>query len=150
MAIDFDETWYIKPEVGQFLGSPADETPSPPCDAQPEEMDVAIAVERIETATTLSIRRIKNKWAGLRSFVADKNLVVGHDPKVEGFFWLAGQGGYGIQSSPAMGEACAALIRSAPFPALAARRRRRRLRTRPGAAARRAPRLGIGPPASAC
>src|SRR5215207_3319701 len=64
MVIDFDESWYIKPEVGQFMGSLADETPSPPCDAQPEEIDVATAVERIETATTLSIRRIKNKWAG--------------------------------------------------------------------------------------
>lgn len=109
MAIDFDETWYIKPEVGQFLGSPADETPSPPCDAQPEEVDIAIAVERIETATTLSIRRIKNKWAGLRSFVADKNLVVGFDPRVEGFFWLAGQGGYGIQTGEAAGRLAASL-----------------------------------------
>ena len=98
MVIDFDESWYFKPEVGQFLASPADETPSPPCDAQPEEIDIAIAVERIETATTLQIRRIKNKWAGLRSFVADKNLVVGYDPAVEGLFWLAGQGGYGIQT----------------------------------------------------
>lgn len=109
MAIDFDESWYIKPEVGQFLGSLADETPSPPCDAQPEEIDVATAVERIETATTLSIRRIKNKWAGLRSFVADKNLVVGYDPKVEGFFWLAGQGGYGIQTGEAAGRLAASL-----------------------------------------
>jgi D-arginine dehydrogenase len=117
MAIDFDETWYIKPEVGQFLGSPADETPSPPCDAQPEEMDIAIAVERIETATTLSIRRIKNKWAGLRSFVADKNLVVGHDPKVDGFFWLAGQGGYGIQTAEAAGRLAASLALGKGMPA---------------------------------
>ena len=117
MAIDFDETWYIKPEVGQFLGSPADETPSPPCDAQPEEIDIAIAVERIETATTLSIRRIKNKWAGLRSFVADKNLVVGHDPKVEGFFWLAGQGGYGIQTGEAAGRLAASLALGKGLPA---------------------------------
>jgi D-arginine dehydrogenase len=117
MAIDFDETWYIKPEVGQFLGSPADETPSPPCDAQPEEMDIAIAVERIESATTLSIRRIKNKWAGLRSFVADKNLVVGHDPKVEGFFWLAGQGGYGIQTGEAAGRLAASLALGKGLPA---------------------------------
>ena len=109
MVIDFDESWYIKPEVGQFMGSLADETPSPPCDAQPEEIDVATAVERIETATTLSIRRIKNKWAGLRSFVADKNLVVGYDPKVEGFFWLAGQGGYGIQTGEAAGRLAASL-----------------------------------------
>lgn len=109
MVIDFDESWYIKPEVGQFMGSLADETPSPPCDAQPEEIDIATAVERIETATTLSIRRIKNKWAGLRSFVADKNLVVGYDPKVEGFFWLAGQGGYGIQTGEAAGRLAASL-----------------------------------------
>jgi D-arginine dehydrogenase len=109
MAIDFDETWYIKPEVGQFLASPADETPSPPCDAQPEEIDIAVAVERIETATTLKIRRIKNKWAGLRSFVADKNLVVGYDPTVDGLFWLAGQGGYGIQTGEAAGRLAASL-----------------------------------------
>src|SRR5260370_10889582 len=104
MVIDFDETWYIKPEVGQFLGSPADETPSPPTDAQPEEIDIAIAVERIQTATTLQIHRIKNKWAGLRSFVADKNLVVGYDEAIEGFFWLAGQGGYGIQTAAPAGR----------------------------------------------
>jgi D-arginine dehydrogenase len=109
MVIDFDETWYIKPEVGQFLASPADETPSPPCDAQPEELDIAIAVERIETATSLKIRRIKNKWAGLRSFVTDKNLVVGYDPEVERFFWLAGQGGYGIQTGEAAGRLAASL-----------------------------------------
>jgi D-arginine dehydrogenase len=109
MVIDFDETWYIKPEVGQFLASPADETPSPPCDAQPEEIDIAVAVERIETATTLKIRRIKNKWAGLRSFVADKNLVVGYDPTVDGLFWLAGQGGYGIQTGEAAGRLAASL-----------------------------------------
>jgi D-arginine dehydrogenase len=109
MVIDFDESWYFKPEVGQFLASPADETPSPPCDAQPEEIDIAIAVERIETATTLQIRRIKNKWAGLRSFVADKNLVVGYDPAVEGFFWLAGQGGYGIQTGESAGRLAASL-----------------------------------------
>ena len=117
MVIDFDETWYIKPEVGQFLASPADETPSPPCDAQPEEMDIAVAVERIETATTLEIRRIKNKWAGLRSFVADKNLVVGYDPVVEGLFWLAGQGGYGIQTGESAGRLAASLALGKGMPA---------------------------------
>ncbi len=116
MLIDFDESFYFKPEVGQFLGSLADETPSPPCDAQPEEIDVATAVERIETASTLAIRRIKNKWAGLRSFVADKNLVAGFDPRVEGFFWLAGQGGYGIQTAAAAGRlaSCLALGKGLP------------------------------------
>ncbi len=117
MVIDFDESFYFKPEVGQFLGSLADATPSPPCDAQPEEIDVATAVDRIETASTLTVRRIKNKWAGLRSFVADKNLVVGYDPRVEGFFWLAGQGGYGIQTGEAAGRTAAALARGLGLPA---------------------------------
>jgi D-arginine dehydrogenase len=117
MVIDFDESFYFKPEVGQFLGSLADETPSPPCDAQPEEIDIATAVDRIQTASTLEVRRIKNKWAGLRSFVADKNLVVGYDPKVEGFFWLAGQGGYGIQTAESAGRLAAALALGKPIPA---------------------------------
>lgn len=117
MTIDFDESFYFKPEVGQFLASPADQTPSPPCDAQPEEMDIAVAIDRIEAATTLSIRRIKNKWAGLRSFVADKNLVVGYDSDVEGFFWLAGQGGYGIQTGAAAGRLAAALALGQELPA---------------------------------
>jgi len=117
MAIDFDETFYFKPEVGQFLGSPADETPSPPCDAQPEEMDIAIAAERIETATTLEIRRVKTKWAGLRSFVADKGLVAGYDPATAGFFWLAGQGGYGIQTGAAAGRLAASLALDQGLPA---------------------------------
>ena len=116
MVIDFDESWYFKPEVGQFLGSLADETPSPPCDAQPEDIDVATAVDRIETATTLQIRRVKHKWAGLRSFVADKNLVVGYDGTVEGFFWLAGQGGYGIQTGAAAGRLAASLARGRGLP----------------------------------
>ncbi len=115
-VIDFDESWYIKPEVGQILGSPADETPSPPTDAQPEEMDIAIAVDRIQTSTTLQIHRIKNKWAGLRSFVADKNLVVGYDGDVDGFFWLAGQGGYGIQTAAAAGRLSAALALGKTLP----------------------------------
>ena len=116
MVIDFDESWYFKPEVGQFLGSLADETPSPPCDAQPEDIDVATAVDRIETATTLQIRRVKHKWAGLRSFVADKNLVVGYDGTVEGFFWLAGQGGYGIQTGAAAGRLADSLARGHGLP----------------------------------
>lgn len=116
MVIDFDETWYVKPEVGQFLGSPADETPSPPCDAQPEEMDIAIAVDRIETGMALRISRIKNKWAGLRSFVPDKNLVIGYDA-VPGFFWLAGQGGYGIQTGAGAGRLAADLALGNELPA---------------------------------
>ncbi|MYD99884.1 MAG: FAD-binding oxidoreductase [Alphaproteobacteria bacterium] len=117
MAVDVDEQFYFKPESGRALGSLADETPSPPCDAQPEEIDVAMAVDRIERATSFSIRRIERRWAGLRSFVADKTLVAGFDPDVPGFFWCAGQGGYGIQTAPAMGRAVASLAAGDGWPA---------------------------------
>jgi D-arginine dehydrogenase len=116
-VIDVDETWYIKPEAGRLLGSPADETPSEPCDAQPEELDLAIAVDRIEQALAFGIGRFHSKWAGLRSFVADKSMVCGFARKTPGFFWLAGQGGYGIQTSPGMGRIAAALAQGKPFPA---------------------------------
>ena len=115
-TIDIDEQFYFKPESGRILGSPADETPSPPCDAQPEELDLAIGVDRIERATTLTVRHLVNKWAGLRSFVADKTPVVGFDPQAEGFFWLAGQGGYGIQTSPALSRVVARLITTGDLP----------------------------------
>jgi len=115
-TIDIDEQFYFKPDAGRLFGSAADETPSPPCDAQPEELDIAIGIDRIESATRLSVPRLVNKWAGLRSFVADKSLVVGFDAATEGLFWLAGQGGYGIQTSPALGRATAALIASGELP----------------------------------
>jgi len=116
-TIDIDEQFYFKPDAGRILGSPADETPSPPCDAQPEELDVALGIDRIERATSLTVRRLVNKWAGLRSFVADKTPVVGMDPAAEGFFWLAGQGGYGIQTSPALARSVASLIATGDLPA---------------------------------
>jgi len=102
MVIDADEMIYFKPDAGRFLISPADETPSEPTDAQPDEMDIAIAVDRFEALTSLNVRRIAAKWAGLRSFVADKTIVAGFDAAMPGFFWLAGQGGYGIQTAAAM------------------------------------------------
>ncbi|MEM8741399.1 MAG: FAD-binding oxidoreductase [Pseudomonadota bacterium] len=117
ITIDVEEQFYIKPDAGRFLISPADETPSPPCDAQPEELDIALCVDRIETAFDLQVRRIEAKWAGLRSFVADKAPVCGFDPQVEGVFWLAGQGGYGIQSAPALSRLAAALVRGEAMPA---------------------------------
>ena len=116
MAVDVDEQFYFKPESGRVLGSLADETPSPPCDAQPEEIDVAMAVDRIERATVFAVRRIERRWAGLRSFVADKTLVAGFDADVPGFFWCAGQGGYGIQTAPAMGMTVAALAAGEGLP----------------------------------
>jgi len=109
MCIDVEETFYFKPEAGRFLGSLADETPSPPCDAQPEEIDLAMAVERIEAATIFDIRRLTHRWAGLRSFVADKSLVIGVAGDAKGFFWLAGQGGYGIQTGESAGRLAASL-----------------------------------------
>ena len=90
------------PDAGQLLISPADETPPPPCDAQPEEIDVAIAVDRFSHATGIEVRYINHRWAGLRSFAPDKTFVVGMDPRQGKFFWLAGQGGYGVQSAPAL------------------------------------------------
>src|SRR5262249_31073158 len=107
--IDAEEKWYFKADAGTILGSPADETPSAPTDAQPEEIDVAITVERLERATTMRVGRIIRKWAGLRSFVADRVPVIGYDPEVEGYYWLAGQGGYGIETSAGLARCAASL-----------------------------------------
>lgn len=109
MVIDADENFYFKPDVGRILLSPCDETDCDPCDAQADEMDIAIAVDRLETATSLQVRRLAAKWAGLRSFVADRTIVCGFDPAAPGFFWLAAQGGYGIQTSAAMSRVAGAL-----------------------------------------
>jgi D-arginine dehydrogenase len=111
-----DERWYVKPDAGLLLGSPANVDPVAPQDVQPEELDIALAIDRIEAATTLSVRP-RRTWAGLRSFVADGDLVGGFAPDGPGFFWVAAQGGYGIQTAAAMGEACAALVRGQPMPA---------------------------------
>lgn len=110
MAIGVGEDWYLKPDAGLLLGSPANADPVAPQDVQPEEMDIALAISRLEEMTTLSIRRPIRTWAGLRSFVADGDLVGGFDAQMPGFFWVAAQGGYGIQTSAAMGQACAALV----------------------------------------
>lgn len=110
LMIDADEDFYFKPDAGQLMISPADETPTEPCDAQPEDLDLAIGVDRFEKATGLEIRRIKHRWAGLRTFAPDKLFVAGFDPRADGFFWLAGQGGYGVQSAPAMAQMTTALI----------------------------------------
>ncbi len=116
LAADCQEQWYFKPEAGRFLGSPADETPVEPQDIQPEEVDVALAAERIERASTMTVERIVRKWAGLRSFVDDKQPVVGFAAGAEGFFWLAGQGGYGIQTSAAMARVAAGLASGRGLP----------------------------------
>lgn len=113
MVADVTETFYLKPESGGLLVSPADTTPVPPGDARPDDLDVAIGAARVEAATTLVIRRIRRSWAGLRSSVADDVPVIGEAPGVPGFFWLAALGGYGIQTAPAAGRLAAGLVASA-------------------------------------
>ncbi|HEY2628667.1 MAG TPA: FAD-binding oxidoreductase [Usitatibacter sp.] len=116
VAIDVDEEFYFKPEAGALLLSPADEHESPACDVQPEEIDVAIAVDRFEGATTLRVERVTRRWAGLRVFTKDRTPAIGFDDVARGFFWLVGQGGYGIQTSPALGRLAAALASGEPAP----------------------------------
>jgi D-arginine dehydrogenase len=117
MTIDIDETFYFKPDAGLLLISPADETPVEPCDVQPEELDIALAIDRVEQATTLKITRLRRKWAGLRSFAPDRLPVIGFDAGCSSFFWLAGQGGYGIQTAPGAAQLAATLVRGGPLPA---------------------------------
>jgi D-arginine dehydrogenase len=111
LTIDIEESYYFKPDAGLLLLSPADETPVEPCDAQPEDLDVAIAVDRLERATRVIVNHVRRKWAGLRSFAPDRAPVIGFDRATPGFFWLAGQGGYGIQTAPGAARLAAALIR---------------------------------------
>jgi D-arginine dehydrogenase len=108
---DAASTWYLKPEAGGFMASPSDETPSAPCDARPEEIDIALTIDRVNEFTTLAVRSITSSWAGLRTFSADRGLVLGPDPLQPSFVWSAGQGGYGIQTAPAASATVAALVR---------------------------------------
>ena len=117
LTIDVDEELYFKPDAGRLICSPADETPSPPCDAQPEDLDIALAIDRFGKATTLEVSHIVSRRAGLRSFVSDHSLVIGPDADLEGFYWVAGQGGYGIQTSPAVARTIAALATGGDVPA---------------------------------
>jgi D-arginine dehydrogenase len=113
---DLSEDFYFKPEGALILGSPEDATPVAPHDARPEELDVAIGIDHIQRATSLRIHHPERTWAGLRSFVADGVPVAGMDPARNGFFWLTGQGGYGIKTSPAMAAATAGLIVDGELP----------------------------------
>lgn len=107
---ELDDEFYCKPDAGRLLVSPADETPCEPGDVQPEEIDIAWAAHHLETATTMGVRRIAKSWAGMRSFASDRLPVIGPASDHPRFFWLAGQGGYGILSSPALGSLAAALL----------------------------------------
>lgn len=110
------DEFYFLPETGRLLASPADQTPCLPCDAQPDEFDVALAAWRIEEVTTMQVRRVLHRWAGLRTFAPDRVPVVGFDRHARDFFWLAGQGGYGLQTAPAMALACEAIMVGNPWP----------------------------------
>lgn len=107
---------YFAPESGRLFASPMDEGACDPCDAQPEEYDSALAAHRMEQRTTVTVRRIHSRWAGLRTFAPDKHPAAGFAPDAEGFFWLVGQGGFGLQTSPAMARAAAALITGGAWP----------------------------------
>lgn len=107
---EIDEVFYMKPEAGRLLVSPADATESEPCDAQPEELDIAYAAWYLEQATTVAVSHVAHRWAGLRTFAGDRVPVVGYSSEKEGFFWLAGQGGFGIQTAPAMGRLATDLV----------------------------------------
>jgi len=116
MVFDAAETFYFKPDVGRILASPADETPQEPGDAQPDELDVALVVERVKESAQFDIKRIVRKWAGLRSFVKDKEFVIGEDSAKKGFFWACGQGGYGIQTCFAAGRLVGSLASGGGIP----------------------------------
>lgn len=111
-----DESFYLKPDAGKLLASPVDATPSIPCDSVPEEIDIATAAYNVEQALSLNIKRIEHSWAGLRTFAKDGSPVIGEDPLTPNFYWLAGQGGHGIQIAPAAAQLLASLVADKPLP----------------------------------
>ncbi|KQU71578.1 FAD-dependent oxidoreductase [Aminobacter sp. DSM 101952] len=117
LVVDLHERFYFKPDAGRLIGSLADETDSEPCDAYPEDIDVATAAYNIEEATGLVVGRPQTPWAGLRTFSPDRSPVAGFDPRLPGFFWLGGQGGYGFQVSLTLARLSSALMRGDPIPA---------------------------------
>jgi len=111
MVQDVIQSWYCRPEARtRLMVSPADATPMPPCDVQPDELDIAIGIDRMQQALAIEVRRIERAWAGLRTFTPDGHLAIGAEPGEPGFFWCVGQGGYGIQTAPAAGALTAALV----------------------------------------
>ena len=116
LVLDQGGSFYMKPDAGQILVSLADETPSPACDAQPEEIDVAYAVHNMQQAFDIEVKRVSHRWAGLRTFAPDREPVFGFDPILPAFFWAAGHGGHGIQIAPAAARVCAALLRQEDIP----------------------------------
>ncbi len=116
LVMDSAGEFYFKPEGDRLWVSPHDEIPDTPSDVQPHELDVATAIDRLETASTMRVRRLDRAWAGLRCFAPDRAPVYGWDPDTPGFFWCAGQGGFGIQTAPAAGQLAAALLERRALP----------------------------------
>lgn len=116
LAVDMAESWYAKPQSGKMIVSSADATPVDPHDAYADDMAIAEGIERLMNATTLEVTRLDHSWGGLRTFTTDGSPVIGYDPCTEGFFWLAGQGGYGIQSAPALSRTAAAMVLNEKLP----------------------------------
>jgi D-arginine dehydrogenase len=114
---DLTETFYFKPDAGKLFVSPCDEIPVSPCDAKPNDLDIALAINTLELSTEVNVKTVSSSMAGLRSFVSDRTPVVGYDSEVSNFFWLVGQGGYGFQTAPAMAQCCKALIEGKNLPA---------------------------------
>ncbi len=121
LVLDLAGEFYFKPESGRLWLSPHDETPSPPCDAAAEELDVAQAIDRFEQVVDWRVLAVERKWAGLRSFAPDRRPVYGYDPAREGLFWFAGQGGFGIQTAPAAARLAAQLLLDRPRDAMTER-----------------------------
>lgn len=117
MTFDVAETFYFKPEAGCIMVSPVDMAPSEPCDAQADELEVAIAIDRIHTFTTMDVRSVKHKWGGLRTFAPDHEPVIGSDPEEPSFIWLAGQGGNGVMGGVAAARLAANLALGTDIPA---------------------------------
>jgi D-arginine dehydrogenase len=121
LVLDIGGQFYFKPETGRLWLSPHDEEPTSPCDAAPEELAIAEAIDRFERVVDWRVLTVERKWAGLRSFAPDRLPVYGYDPAVEGFFWFAGQGGFGIQTAPAAARLGAQLLLGAPADAMTAK-----------------------------
>lgn len=117
---DIDENWYCKPEGNHLFLSPEDEVPSPPCDAWADDMDIALVIEKITKVLDLEPVKVESSWAGLRTFAPDNEFVIGYAPDAVGFFWLAGQGGYGIQTAPAVAELATSLVNREALPSFIA------------------------------
>lgn len=116
IVAEIDSTFYIKPEGDQLLCSPAEETPTPPGEVRADQLEVARAIEAIAETTTFQPKSVTSTWAGLRTFAADRNLVLGPDPELPGFFWYVGQGGFGIQTAPAAARVAANVLRGEEVP----------------------------------